>query len=139
MPDYFSAEKRSKIMSSIRSVDTIPERKVRSFLHSKGLRFRLHVKKLPGNPDIVLPKYRAIVFVNGCFWHQHKKSICPLSKIPESNQAYWIPKLNRTVQRDQENIEKLIKLGWKVLVVWECEINSDSLEELSLLIRKNLL
>ncbi len=106
-------------MSHIRSKDTKPEELVRKYLFSKGFRFRKNVRKLPGCPDIVLPKYKTAIFVNGCFWHKHD---CPRFVWPSSNVDYWIPKISNNVIRDIENTEKLKALGWKVLIVWECEL-----------------
>jgi DNA mismatch endonuclease (patch repair protein) len=105
-------------MSRIRSVDTKPEINVRRALHAMGYRFRLHVTPLPGTPDIVLRKYHAVVEVRGCFWHMHG---CPLAHIPKSRTEYWLPKLNRNRERDRRTIRQLRSLGWRVLVVWECE------------------
>jgi len=118
--DTFSPEKRSNIMRLVRSKNTTPEMTVRSLLHGLGFRFRLHRKDLPGNPDIVLPKYSAVVFVHGCFWHRHKA--CPQASMPATNQGYWIPKFKRTVERDWKNQRELRRLGWKVIVLWECEL-----------------
>ena len=137
MPDVFSAEKRSKIMRRIKSKNTSPEMKVRSFLHGAGFRYRVHAEDLPGTPDIKLPKYRTVVFVNGCFWHQHPKPSCKLSKLPASNQEYWIPKLKKNTQRDKKNIHKLVELGWNVIVIWECEISEATLLELAASIHTN--
>lgn len=120
MPDKFGPEVRSRIMQQIKGRDTKPEQAVRSYLHGAGLRFRLHRTDLPGKPDIVLPKYRAVVFVQGCFWHQHPG--CRHSGVPLSNQAYWRPKLERTVARDKANRRALAKLGWRVYTIWECQI-----------------
>ena len=106
-------------MSHIRSKGTKPEEKVQKYLFSKGFRYRKNVKKLPGCPDIVLPKYRTVIFVHGCFWHKHD---CPRFVWPSSNVDYWIPKISNNVIRDIENTEKLKALGWKVLIVWECEL-----------------
>lgn len=106
-------------MSRIRSKDTTPEKRVRSFLHKAGFRFRLHVKKLPGSPDIVLLKYRTVVFVHGCFWHRHKS--CKFSYEPKSRQEFWAEKFRQNVDRDEKNRMKLEELGWKVLTIWECE------------------
>lgn len=107
-------------MALIRSNDTKPEAFVRSVLHKLGFRFRKNVKALPGKPDIVLPKYKTIIFVHGCFWHQHKG--CKRSTIPKSNINYWQPKLVRNVERDSEHKVVLEQLGWKIAVVWECEV-----------------
>lgn len=119
MVDTVSAEKRSEMMAGIPSVNTQPELAVRSFLHRKGLRFRLHRKDLPGKPDIVLPRFRAALFVHGCFWHQHEG--CSLASRPKSNKAYWAPKLERNLARDAENRAALEALGWRVAVIWECD------------------
>lgn len=110
---------RSDNMSRIRSRDTKPEIKVRSLLHQLGYRFRKNVSSLPGKPDIVLRKYRTVVFVHGCFWHQHDG--CNRSSLPKSNQEYWKPKLAGNVKRDKRHREDLESLGWKVMDVWECE------------------
>jgi len=106
-------------MAKVRSRDTKPEVLVRSLIHRMGFRFRLHNKHLPGNPDIVLPRHKKIVFVHGCFWHQHEG--CPHAARPTSNIAYWNKKLDGNVRRDRANLEKLAALGWRVLVIWECE------------------
>jgi DNA mismatch endonuclease (patch repair protein) len=120
--DTFLPEKRSDIMRRVHSTDTTPERKVRTLLHRLGYRFRLHRKDLPGKPDIVLPKRRAVIFVHGCFWHRHHK--CPHASTPASNQEYWLPKFQRTVERDRRNQEELRKRGWNVLIIWECDIKN---------------
>lgn len=122
---------RSDIMRRIRSKNTGPEHVVRRYLHSKGFRFRLHRNDLPGHPDLVLPKYRTVVQVHGCFWHQHDDPNCPDSRIPDSNQSYWIPKLGRTVVRDRETHEALREAGWNVEVVWSCELDAGHLEALA--------
>ena len=119
MADNHTKEIRSMNMSHIRSTNSKPEEIVRKHLFSKGFRYRKNVKKLPGCPDIVLPKYRTVVFVNGCFWHKHD---CPRFVWPSSNQEYWWPKILRNVERDQMNRQELESLGWKVIVVWECEL-----------------
>lgn len=116
--DIFTKEKRSEIMRKVKSKDTGPEKKVRSLLHSLGFRFRLHRKDLPGKPDIVLPKYKTVIFVHGCFWHGHD---CKRGdRIPKENKSYWIRKLKDNVNRDKRNIEELSGAGWSVVVVWEC-------------------
>ncbi|MDE3187328.1 MAG: DNA mismatch endonuclease Vsr [Acidobacteriota bacterium] len=117
--DIRTPEQRSRNMAAIRSENTKPERLVRSLLHSLGYRFRLHRKDLPGKPDIVLPKYHAVVFVHGCFWHQHG---CKDSYLPKSRKSYWVPKLVRNRERDAEHINELRRKGWKCLVLWECEL-----------------
>jgi DNA mismatch endonuclease, patch repair protein len=112
---------RSRIMRAIKSRNTSPELAVRRLLHAKGHRFRLHRRDLPGKPDIVLPKHKAVIFVHGCFWHQHPDPGCRNAQVPRSNTAYWSPKLARTIERDRSAILDLQALGWRVLVVWECE------------------
>jgi DNA mismatch endonuclease (patch repair protein) len=109
---------RSALMRSVRSRDTVIEVSLRSMLHRAGFRFRKNVNTLPGKPDIVLPKYRAVVFVHGCFWHQHVG--CKKSSRPKTNIDFWNSKLERNVERDKANIKLLEERGWKVLIVWEC-------------------
>lgn len=119
MADVFSKEKRSWIMSRVKARDTKPELLVRSTVHRMGFRFRIHRRDLPGNPDIVLPKHRKIVFVHGCFWHGHKG--CPRSRRPATNREFWNKKLDGNIQRDRRQRRKLSRTGWMVLVVWQCE------------------
>lgn len=119
MADTVSKEQRSLNMSLIRSTNTKPEVFVRSVLHKLGFRFRKNVKTLPGKPDIVLAKYKTVIFVHGCFWHQHEG--CRRSTIPKSNIEYWKPKLRRNTERDIQHKSALEEGGWKVFVVWECE------------------
>lgn len=107
-------------MSRIKGKDTLPEKLVRSMLHRMGLRFRLHRKDLPGKPDIVLPKYRTVLFVNGCFWHRHKN--CQYAYHPKTRQDFWGKKFADTVERDLKKSKQLRKLGWRVITVWECEL-----------------
>ncbi|MGA8938762.1 MAG: DNA mismatch endonuclease Vsr [Acidobacteriaceae bacterium] len=124
--DRLSSDRRSANMRMIRSRDTKPEVFVRSLIHRMGFRFRLHVKDLPGRPDIVLPRLGKVVFVHGCFWHQHSQ--CREGRVPKSRRDYWRPKLERNVERDAEHRHELRRLGWKSLVVWECELDrSDTL------------
>ena len=123
MADTVAKTVRSRIMASVGRKDTKPELIVRSLLHRKGYRFRLQSKKLPGTPDIILPRYHAAIFVHGCFWHQHRD--CPFSKRPGSNTDYWDVKLNENIKRDENVRAKLHRLGWKVLIIWECETNND--------------
>ena len=111
-------------MSRIKSKDTAPELRVRSALHRAGYRFRLHVKDLPGKPDIVLPKYKTVIFVHGCFWHRHKG--CSDASKPSTNQEFWEEKFKRNVERDKREQAELKKLGWKVIVIWECEVEKIS-------------
>lgn len=114
-------------MQAVKSKNTEPEVRVRRLLHAMGYRFRLHRKDLPGKPDIVLPKYRKAIFVHGCFWHAHG---CPKGQPPKSRPDYWLPKLAQNVKRDRTKMEQLESLGWRVLVVWQCETKGiDALAE----------
>lgn len=126
MVDNQSKEIRSKNMSHIRSTNSKPEEIVRKYLFSKGFRYRKNVRNLPGCPDIVLPKYHTVIFVNGCFWHKHD---CGRFVWPSSNIEYWMSKINGNVERDEQNNEKLLSMGWKVLVIWECELKKNVREE----------
>ena len=138
--DSVSKEVRSRTMKKVHSSDTRPEIIVRKFLFSKGLRYRKNDKRYVGKPDIVLPKYKTVVFVNGCFWHLHEN--CNHYTIPSSNTDYWIPKLKRNKLRDQINKQKLEAMGWNVIVVWECQLlkksRNKTLESLYQKITKNL-
>jgi DNA mismatch endonuclease (patch repair protein) len=132
MADHLSAEKRSWNMSRIHAEDTKPEVAVRSFIHRKGYRFRLHDKNLPGKPDIVLKKYKTVIFVHGCFWHQHKG--CKRASVPKSNMDYWIPKLEGNKVKDRKNRCLLKRLGWTVIVIWECE--AENIKKLKKIIKE---
>jgi len=125
--DKVSKETRSYIMSRIKGKDTKPEILVRSYLFSRGLRFRKNDKRYPGSPDIVLPKYNTIVFVHGCFWHLHEG--CKYASIPKSNVDYWKKKLYRNKERDESNLKELENMGWNVIIVWECELKKNKREE----------
>lgn len=114
---------RSDIMRAVKRAHTGPEVAVRKLLHSLGLRFRLHRKALPGSPDIVLPKHRTVIFVHGCFWHRHPG--CRYASTPKTRQDYWLPKFAANVERDARKTSQLEELGWRVLVVWECETRSE--------------
>lgn len=127
MVDRCSKETRSYIMSQIKSKDTKPEIIVRSYLFSKGLRFRKNDKRYPGSPDIVLPKYKTIVFVHGCFWHLHDG--CKYAIMPKSNVDFWKKKLNGNKERDERNRKELEKMGWDVITVWECQLKKDMREQ----------
>ncbi len=120
MTDVFSKQKRSEVMSAIRSKNTRPEMAVRSMLHRMGFRFRIHVKSLPGTPDIVLKKHKTVVEVYGCFFHRH--SGCKFATNPSSNKRFWLAKFTRNMARDRANWLALRKLGWKTIIVWECEL-----------------
>jgi len=117
--DRISKELRSWNMSRVRSKNTNPEMIVRSFLHKNGFRFRLHVKNLPGHPDIVLPKYKTVVDVRGCFWHRHKG--CKKATMPSTNADFWKNKFKQNIERDKQHAKELKALGWNLIVVWECE------------------
>ena len=119
--DRISKEHRSWNMSRIRSGDTKPERIVRSVLHGQGYRFRLHRKDLPGKPDIVLPKYKTVIFVHGCFWHRHKG--CKYAYMPKTRQDFWKTKFNSNMKRDKNVQKQLTLIGWKILIIWECELS----------------
>ena len=121
MADTHSKEIRSMNMSHIRSKNTKPEELVRKYLFAQGFRYRKNVKSLPGCPDIVLPKYKTVILVNGCFWHKHD---CPRFVWPSSNQEYWIPKIQKNVERDKANYQQLMDLGWRVFIVWECQLKA---------------
>jgi len=110
------------MMAGIHCRDTKPEMKIRTLLHSQGLRYRLHDNQLPGKPDVVFPKYKAVIFVNGCFWHKHD---CGLFKQPSSNEEFWRNKIENNCLRDKRNIEELKKLGWRVCIIWECTIRNN--------------
>ena len=118
--DNLTPEQRRYAMFQVKSQDTTPEKSVRSILHRLGFRFRLHRRDLPGKPDIVLPKYKSVIFVHGCFWHQHPD--CARATMPKSNADYWEKKLSRNSARDQQVQQQLRELGWRVIVVWECEL-----------------
>lgn len=122
MTDNLTKEKRSWIMSRIKNKNTKPEIQVRSLLHSMGFRFRLHRRNLPGKPDIILPKYNTAIFVNGCFWHVHEN--CKDSTIPKTNTSFWEKKLKRNTERDRKIYAQLKGTGWKVVIVWECELKN---------------
>ena len=119
MPDIVSKEKRSEMMAGRKGQNTKPEILIRKLIHSLGFRYRLHYKKLPGKPDIVLPRYKAAILINGCFWHWHN---CSLFKMPSSNQDFWRNKIESNRNRDQIQIANLTSLGYKVLIIWECSL-----------------
>lgn len=122
MTDTFTRQRRSEIMGRIRSTDTRAELTVRSMLHRAGFRFRLHSKALPGKPDIVLPRHKTVILVHGCLWHGHEN--CRRGRRPKSNTEYWNRKIDRNLNRDAANAELLRELGWKRIVVWECELKN---------------
>ena len=123
--DTITPERRSENMRRIRSEDTSAEMAVRRLVHSLGYRYRLHRKNLPGRPDMVFPSRRKTILIHGCFWHQHEDERCRIVREPKSNQAYWVPKLERNKERDHRHQSVMALLGWESLVVWECEVESD--------------
>jgi DNA mismatch endonuclease, patch repair protein len=122
MADHLSAKERSNLMRKVRGKDTKPELIVRRLIHSMGHRYRLHVGNLPGRPDIVFTRKKRIVFVHGCFWHRHSAISCKFARLPKSRQEFWFPKLEANRLRDARNQRVLQRLGWKILVVWECQL-----------------
>lgn len=124
MVDVVDSATRSRMMAGIQSRDTKPELLVRKYLHGRGLRYRLHAKELPGKPDLVFPKYRTVVFVHGCFWHQHAS--CKYAVQPQTRSEFWGQKLSENVKRDSYQIEALKEMGWRVIVVWECELRDEA-------------
>ncbi|MDY6823477.1 MAG: DNA mismatch endonuclease Vsr [Thermodesulfobacteriota bacterium] len=127
MTDVHDKKTRSYNMSQIRAKDTRPEIIVRKYLFSKGFRYRLHDKKLPGTPDLVLQKYKTVIFVNGCFWHGHEG--CKYFVLPKTNSEKWIRKINRNRELDKNNIQELNRIGWQVISIFECELKNDKLEK----------
>ena len=122
MADRFSEEQRSYVMSRIKSKDTKPEMILRKSLHELGFRYRLHSSDLPGKPDMIFPKFRICIFVHGCFWHRHEG--CPRCTMPKTNTLFWQEKFHRNKNRDIENVIRLFDLGWRVEIVWECELST---------------
>lgn len=130
MADVHDKATRSYNMSRIRGKDTKPELLVRKFLFSKGFRYRLHDKKLPGKPDIILPKYKTVIFVHGCFWHGHEG--CKYFVVPKTRTDWWLEKIEGNKNRDKANIESLKNLGWNVLVIYGCELKKEKMTETTL-------
>ncbi len=122
MADIFSKAKRSEIMSRISGKETKPEILVRKFLFAQGFRYRKNDKRLPGKPDIVLPKYKTLIFVHGCFWHGHRN--CKKSALPQINHEFWKDKIQKNIERDKSKQKELKKLGWKIITIWQCQIKS---------------
>lgn len=137
MTDHIDKETRSRIMAAVRSYGTRPEKRVRSALHRQGFRFRLHIKQLPGTPDLVLRKYKAVIFINGCFWHQHVN--CKGSHIPQTRSEFWQKKFARNVVRDQKVLYQLKIMGWRAAIIWECgltkKLQEDTIKRLALWLR----
>jgi DNA mismatch endonuclease, patch repair protein len=134
MTDVHNPETRSYNMSRIRGKDTKPEVKLRSLLHRAGFRFRIHDSNLPGKPDIVLPRYRSVVFVNGCFWHRHEG--CKYCTTPATRKDFWDKKFSGTVQRDQVKQQQLESAGWDVFIIWECDLKNNPEKVLRFLINE---
>jgi DNA mismatch endonuclease, patch repair protein len=122
MADVFSKAKRSEVMARIKGSNTKPEIAVRSILHRLGFRFRLHSKVLIGRPDIVLPKWKTVVFVHGCFWHQHRN--CQFAYTPKTRRSFWVNKFAANLARDEKVKSQLARMGWRVITVWECEVSN---------------
>lgn len=136
MTDVHSKETRSYNMSRIKGKDTKPEMLVRKFLFSQGFRYRLHDKKLPGRPDIVLPRYKTVLFIHGCFWHGHEG--CRYYIVPKTRTDWWLAKINTNISNDSRNIALLQETGWKVIVIWECSLKSTAIEETLLKLTKDI-
>jgi DNA mismatch endonuclease, patch repair protein len=137
LTDHIDKETRSRIMAAVHSYGTRPEKQVRSALHRQGFRFRLHIKRLPGTPDLVLRKYKAVIFINGCFWHQHVN--CKGSHIPQTRSEFWQKKFARNVVRDQKVLYQLKIMGWRAAIIWECslikKLQEDTIKRLALWLR----
>lgn len=131
MTDVVSPEKRSRMMSGIKGKNTKPELVIRKGLFKKGFRYRLHRKDIPGKPDLVLTKYNAVIFVNGCFWHQHD---CHLFKWPKQNRDFWEEKLNKNLERDIRNHDKVAQMGWRICTIWECAVKGRTTDQIELLL-----
>lgn len=138
MPEKISPETRSRMMAGIRGKDTKPELMIRRHLHRQGLRYRLFARDLPGRPDIVLPRWKAVVFAHGCFWHRHEN--CSFFRLPKTRPEFWADKIQRNVERDTAAIEQLRDAGWRVAVIWECALRKDpdrTLDRLVAFVRSN--
>ena len=118
--DVFSEEKRSEVMRAVKDANTKPELKLRKALFARGFRYRLHARDLPGKPDLVFPRYRSVIFINGCFWHGH--DCARGARVPKSNRDYWLAKVARNKARDEDIVKALAALGWRAYIVWECSL-----------------
>lgn len=136
--DTVSEKRRSENMRHIRSKDMKPEMIVRRLVHRMGYRYRLHGRELPGKPDLVFRPRRAVIFVHGCFWHQHDDPECNIARMPKSRLDYWEPKLSRNKARDRQHHAELVSCGWQVLTVWECQTKQAKLSELAEIVRSFL-
>lgn len=123
MADIMTKEQRHKCMVAVKGKDTKPEMIVRRYLHGLGFRYGLHNKKLPGSPDLVLRRHKTVIFINGCFWHGHEN--CKYYRLPKSNIRFWKEKIERNIARDERDMKALRKLGWRVMVIWECELKTE--------------
>ena len=126
MADTLTPKQRSERMSRVRGADTKPEMRVRRVVHGMGYRYRLHRRNLPGTPDLVFAPRRKVIFVHGCYWHRHPDPKCPLARLPKSRLEFWLPKLEGNRRRDGLNQAKLRKMGWEILVIWECQLRSQA-------------
>ena len=120
--DVFSEEKRSEVMRAVKDANTKPELKLRKALFARGFRYRLHARDLPGKPDLVFPRYRSVIFINGCFWHGH--DCARGARVPKSNRDYWLAKIARNKARDEDIVKALAALGWRAYIVWECSLQN---------------
>ena len=136
MTDTLTPQERSERMSRIRGKNSSSEMRLRRLIHGMGFRYRLHVKALPGTPDLVFPARKAVIFMHGCFWHRHQD--CRLARMPKSRVAYWREKLEANERRDEENMSRLNELGWRVLVIWECQMQEKDLNDVSNMVRRFL-
>lgn len=136
MVDIVDSARRSRMMASIGDKDTKPEIRIRSGLHRLGLRFRLHCRELPGRPDLVFPKYRAVIFVHGCFWHRH--NACKLAYTPSTNSDKWAEKFKTNVERDKRQLFLLRQAGWRVFIIWECAIRAKEISNLLVAVANEL-
>ena len=134
--DKLTVLERSKNMAAIKSLNTLPEIKIRKLLFKLGFRYRIHVKIIPGNPDIYLKKYNTTIFINGCFWHGHKN--CKFVHIPKTNVVFWTNKIKKNIQRDRKNNKKLKRMGYNVIIIWECRLLKSSFDNSTKKLLKNL-
>lgn len=134
MPDVVSPEKRSNMMAGIKGKNTKPEILIRKALHAQGFRFRLHNSQLPGKPDIILPKYKTVILVNGCFWHGHLN--CRLFRLPKSRTQFWEEKINGNIARDMKNQKALAGAGWRQIIIWECALKNKKISQIESVVEK---
>jgi len=134
--DTLSEQERSERMSRIRGRDSVSEMRLRRMIHGMGFRYRLHVRSLPGTPDLVFPSRKAVIFMHGCFWHRHED--CRLARMPKSRVDFWREKLEGNMRRDEENRRRLNEMGWRVLVVWECQMKARDLESVAQSVKRFL-